>query len=181
MNFWGHLRTIRRHKRLVVRHCFRVGLYRQGLLHDLSKYAPVEFLAGVRYYRGNRSPNEIERIQRGYSAAWLHHKGRNKHHLEYWMDYSPQGGHDLVGMPMPTKYVVEMFCDRMAASKNYRGSAYRDGDPWDYYDRSKARTLLHEKPRRELELLLTTLRDRGEEAAFAAARQLLREARNRGR
>ena len=180
MNFWGHLRTIRRHKRLVIRHCFAVGLYRQGLLHDLSKYAPVEFLAGVRYYRGNRSPNEIERIERGYSAAWLHHKGRNKHHLEYWMDYPPRGGHQLVGMPMPTRYVVEMFCDRMAASKNYRGKDYRDSDPWDYYARSRASELLHEKPRRELELLLSTLRDQGEEAAFAQARRLLREAKDRG-
>ena len=56
---------------------------------------------GAKYYQGNRSPNEIERREKGYSAAWLHHKGRNKHHLEYWIDYSPEGDHALAGMKMP--------------------------------------------------------------------------------
>lgn len=84
MNFFGHLSTINHHKWLVMQHCFKVGLYRQGLLHDLSKYSPVEFLAGVKYYQGFESPNNAERRAIGYSRAWLHHKGRNKHHLEYW-------------------------------------------------------------------------------------------------
>ncbi len=181
MKWLSHLRTIRRHKRLVRKNCFRVGLYRQGLLHDLSKYAPVEFLAGARYYQGNRSPNEIQRIEKGYSAAWLHHKGRNRHHLEYWMDYSPEGDHRLTGMPMPPRYVLEMFCDRVAASKIYRGAAYRDSDPWDYYDRSQARELLHESSRALLEELLLLLRDRGEAAAFARAREIYREDRRRRR
>lgn len=125
----AHLRTINHHKRLVMMHCFRVGLYRQGIMHDLSKYSPVEFLVGAKYFQGNRSPNEIERKEKGYSSAWLHHKGRNKHHLEYWLDYSPTGDHALTGMEMPVKYVVEMFCDRMAASKTYRKGAYRNSDP----------------------------------------------------
>ena len=90
MDFWGHLRTINHHKLLVMRHCFRVGLYRQGLTHDLSKYAPVEFFNGVRYFQGTRSPNDAERQAKGYSAAWLHHKGRNKHHMENWIDYNSQ-------------------------------------------------------------------------------------------
>ena len=66
-----HLRTVQHHRFLVLRHCWRVGLYRQGLTHDLSKFSPVEFAAGARYYQGNRSPNEIERREKGYSAAWL--------------------------------------------------------------------------------------------------------------
>lgn len=69
MKWLGHLRTINHHKFLVMRHCFRVGLYRQGLLHDLSKYSPSEFLTGVKFYQGNRSPNEEERRVLGYSAA----------------------------------------------------------------------------------------------------------------
>ena len=81
-----HLRTVQHHRFLVLRHCWRVGLYRQGLTHDLSKFSPVEFWTGARYYQGNRSPNEIERREKGYSAAWLHHKGRKRHHLEYWID-----------------------------------------------------------------------------------------------
>lgn len=93
MNFFGHLSTINHHKWLVMQHCFKVGLYRQGLLHDLSKYSPVEFLAGVKYYQGFESPNNAERRAIGYSRAWLHHKGRNKHHLEYWTDYVVDGTH----------------------------------------------------------------------------------------
>ena len=76
-NLWGHFRTITTHKLRVMKYCFKVGLYKQGLLHDLSKYAPVEFIPGIRYYQGTRSPNEMERLEKGYSAAWLHHKPRN--------------------------------------------------------------------------------------------------------
>ena len=64
-NWRGHLRTITAHKLLVTRYCFRAGICRQGLLHDLSKYSPTEFFVGARYYQGDRSPNEIERLDRG--------------------------------------------------------------------------------------------------------------------
>ena len=80
-----------------MKECFRVGLYRQGLLHDLSKYSWTEFRVGCRYYQGTRSPNNAEREDRGYSSAWLHHKGRNKHHYEYWLDYSLDGSGTLTG------------------------------------------------------------------------------------
>ena len=78
MKAWRHLRTITHHKILVMKGCFKLGLYRQGLLHDMSKYSPAEFLVGCRYYQGTRSPNNAEREAKGYSSAWLHHKGRNK-------------------------------------------------------------------------------------------------------
>ena len=42
MNIWGHFRTITQHKLLVMKACFYVGLYKQGLLHDV-KYSPSEF------------------------------------------------------------------------------------------------------------------------------------------
>ena len=82
------MKTINHHKWLVMKYCFRLGMYKQGLLHDLSKYSPVEFMVGVKYYQGTRSPNTAEREAKGYTSAWLHHKGRNKHHLEYWLDYA---------------------------------------------------------------------------------------------
>ena len=170
MKWLSHLRTINHHKLLVMKHCFRVGLYRQGLLHDLSKYSPVEFSAGAKYYQGDRSPNEIERKERGYSAAWLHHKGRNKHHLEYWIDYDPGPGHRMTGMEMPVNYVAEMFCDRVAASKTYRGKAYRDGDPLDYYLASRDHYLIHPNTRALLERLLGMLAEEGEDRTFAYIR-----------
>jgi len=125
VKWWGHLKTITAHKVRVMKLCFRVGLYRQGLLHDLSKYGPREFLVGAKYYQGNRSPNEIERLEKGYSSAWLHHKGRNKHHLEYWIDYAPELGYRMGGMEMPVNYVAEMFCDRVAACQIYQKERYQ--------------------------------------------------------
>ena len=88
MHPWLHFKTITKHKLMVMHYCFRIGLYKQGLLHDLSKYTPSEFLVGCKYYQGNRSPNNAEREDTGVSTAWLHHKGRNKHHYEHWVDYS---------------------------------------------------------------------------------------------
>ena len=167
----AHLKTITRHKRLVRRYCFRLGLYRQGLLHDLSKYSPVEFLTGARFYQGTESPNNMERRVKGYSAAWLHHKGRNKHHLEYWIDYVLEEAAGMGGMEMPVRYVVEMFCDRVAASRIYRGEKYTDSDPWDYYARSKQAYLMHKETRALLERMLAALRDHGEDTAFDMIRR----------
>ena len=163
MRPFAHFKTITKHRNLVCRYCFRVGLYWQGLTHDLSKYSPAEFWRGAKYYLGYRSPNDEERMETGVSMAWLHHKGRNKHHLEYWIDYSLEEGHQMTGMRMPTKYVVEMFCDRVAACKNYRGNAYTDGDAYDYYQRSKDHYLIHPQTAALLEFLLKMLRDNGEE------------------
>ena len=114
-SFWGHLHTINHHRRLVRQGCFRMGLYWQGLTHDLSKYAPVEFLTGVRYYQGTRSPNTAEREEKGWSEAWMHHKGRNRHHWEYWTDLDMQTK-AYAAVPMPPKYLAEMVADRIAAA-----------------------------------------------------------------
>lgn len=85
MNFIKHFCTITKHRHQVIKHCFKVGIGFQGLFHDLSKYSLFEFIPGVKNYQGTRSPNEAEREINGYSAAWLHHKGRNKHHFEYML------------------------------------------------------------------------------------------------
>lgn len=174
-NGWGHFCTITRHKLLVMRHCFLVGLYKQGLLHDLSKYRPAEFMTGVCFYTGTHSPNAEARRQTGISRAWLAHKGRNKHHFEYWIDMSLDGDHRLVGFRMPYRYVAEMFCDRLAASKVYRGAAYDQGHPWQYYHAGiEGSPYLHPKTHEELARLLLMLRDEGEAATFAWLRQELR-------
>lgn len=166
MNWWNHLKTINHHKWLVMKSCFRLGLYKQGLLHDLSKYSPVEFMVGVKYYQGNRSPNNAEREDKGYTSAWLHHKGRNKHHFEYWMDYSIESNGAICGMKMPVKYVVEMFCDRVAASKNYNRDNYVDTMPLEYYEKGRAKSWLHPETAELLEKLLVMLAEQGEDATF---------------
>ena len=164
----GHFTTITRHKILVMKECFKIGLYKQGLTHDLSKYSPTEFLVGCKYYQGNRSPNEIERREKGYSAAWLHHKGRNKHHFEYWIDYDVDGNSTiLAGMKMPVKYVAEMFCDRVAASRIYNKDKYKDSDPLDYYIKGLGHYIMHPETDALLHNLLKMLADKGEEYTFS--------------
>lgn len=128
MHIKEHFQTITYHRRLVRQGCFRVGLYWQGLTHDLSKYSLTEFLVGAKYFQGDCSPNNAEKEKKGYSSSWLHHKGRNKHHFEYWIDYSMPGseGPLLIGMKMPLRYVVEMFMDRIAAVQGLsEGRLYR--------------------------------------------------------
>ena len=156
------------------KYCFKLGLYRQGLMHDLSKYSPTEFFVGAKYYQGYRSPNTAERLDRGYSSAWLHHKGRNKHHLEYWIDYSLQkDGYPLTGMEMPVKYVAEMLCDRIAACRVYQGDAYTDASAWQYYESGlRVNTMImHPKTRELLETMLHMLAEKGEEATFVYIRR----------
>ena len=92
MQFRAHLHTVTRHRRLVRSYCLKLGLVWQGLTHDLSKFSPVEFWRGCKYYQGWRSPNDQERLENGVSLAWLHHKGRNRHHFEYWIDYCRRAG-----------------------------------------------------------------------------------------
>ncbi len=173
MNPLGHFRTITEHKLLVMKHCFKIGLYRQGLTHDLSKYSPWEFLIGAKYYQGTRSPNNAEREAKGYSAAWLHHKGRNKHHFEYWIDYSLENkGHTMDGMKMPRKYVAEMLADRIAASKVYNKGHYTHHDPLAYFLKGKAHYMMHPQTAKELEYLLRYLDRYGEDACFQYVRNV---------
>ncbi len=171
MRAWQHFRTITHHKLLVMKGCFQLGLYRQGLLHDLSKYGWTEFRVGAKYYQGTRSPNNAEREDTGCSTAWLHHKGRNKHHYEYWMDYDIGGEPGLVGMKMPVTYVVEMFVDRVSASKNYLKDQYSERHPLQYYEKGNISGMLHKDTRELLEKLLHMLAEKGEKETFAYIRK----------
>lgn len=166
MRAWQHFKTITRHRHQVLKGCFRVGLYWQGLTHDLSKYSPTEFRIGARYYQGNRSPNGAEREDKGYSEAWIHHKGRNAHHYEYWTDMNLTT-RTYTCVPVPRKYFVEMVMDRIAACKTYQGKDYHPGSALEYFDSSREKYLMHEQTRRELSYVLTMLRDRGEKETFA--------------
>lgn len=163
MHFIGHFKTITRHKILVAKGCFKLGLYYQGIMHDMSKYSPTEFLVGVKYYQGTASPNNAERMEKGISMSWLHHKGRNKHHFEYWIDYSINPGGKLVGMKMPKKYVAEMVIDRISASKNYLKEQYNDGSALAYYLNGRHMMLIDDEADYLARYLLTMLDMRGEE------------------
>ncbi len=173
----GHFKTITRHRHTVIAHSRLAGILFQGLRHDLSKYSPTEFIPGARFYCGDRSPNEEERALYGYSAAWLHHKGRNRHHFEYWSDYNVKTK-EFGPVPMPPKYIAEMFCDRVAASKIYQGKKYTDKHPLEYFMRSKGRRPIDPNTSDTIEGLLRTLAEDGEDAAFAAVRKMLKESKS---
>ena len=165
MKILKHFKTITRHRHKVMANCFRAGIGWQGLFHDLSKYSPKEFFVGVKHYQGTRSPNESERETYGYSKAWLHHKGRNRHHFEYWTDYN-KVTKTISPVKMPTKYVIEMFCDRVAASKIYMGDNYTDASPLAYYENRGDKQWLHIDTAELLETLLEMLAQKGEKETF---------------
>ncbi len=173
-----HFITITKHRNVVIRHCFKAGVFWQGLRHDLSKYSPTEFIPGAKYYAGTHSPNETERKKFGYSLAWIHHKGRNKHHFEYWTDYSPVTK-VIEPVKMPVKYVAEMFCDRVAAGKIYNGKNYTDQSPIEYFLKAKARRVIHPETSALLEELLTMLAEKGEKETFSYIRKLVKEEKSK--
>ena len=180
MKIKEHFQTITYHRKLVREGCFKVGLYWQGLTHDLSKFTPTEFLVGIKYFQGDRSPNNAEKEAKGYSSSWLHHKGRNKHHFEYWMDYTMPGTSDqlLIGMKMPVRYVVEMFMDRIAACKVYQKDAYTDASPLEYHERSKrVKAVMHPETIALIEKLMKMLAEEGEEKTFAYTKKIVKKDR----
>lgn len=115
-----HFILITHHKWIVFKLCCKIGQPWRGIAHDLSKYSPTEFGESVKYYVGNHSPITEAKKDKGYSEAWLHHKGRNKHHTEYWID---ENAPDSTPM-MPYKYAVEMICDKLAAGIVYEGKKW---------------------------------------------------------
>lgn len=175
-SLWKHICLITRHRHKVIAHCKKAGILWQGLRHDLSKYSPTELFAGMRYYQGDRSPNEREREILGYSLAWMHHKGRNQHHFEYWTDYNPKTK-CMMPVKMPARFVAEMFCDRVAASKIYKKEAYENNCPLQYFQNSTARKkgMLHPDTEQQLMALLTVLAEQGETAAFDAVRKMVKK------
>lgn len=163
MHIWGHFNTITKHRHKVMRLCFRIGLYRQGLMHDLAKYSLTEFPKGCIYFQGDRSPNNKEREVTGISLSWLHHKGRSRHHFEYWLDYDETRPGCMRGMRMPRRYIAEMFCDRLAACQTYEKENYTQQSPINFFYRGMGRYFMHSETRKELGYLLTYYAEHGED------------------
>ncbi len=176
---WRHFRTITKHRHTVIYYCARAGILWQGLGHDLSKYTPTEFLSGVKYYQGFRSPNEAEREDLGYSRAWMHHKGRNRHHFEFWTDYDPSLRGKIRTIEMPYRYVVEMLCDRLAASRIYNGKNYSKDAPLKYFLPAKPRRMIHPATSDCIENLLRMVAEKGEDEVLLYVKQTVKEDRKR--
>ena len=120
---WLCFKQIMKHKYNVMKECFKCGLFKQGLMHDNSKLGKYEFERICKYYVINLTSQDFERQQKGYSEIWLHHKGCNRHHWEYWIDVD---GYNETCVKMPINDVVEMLCDWITNLK-YNNS----NDDWD--------------------------------------------------
>lgn len=169
MRLIRHFNTVIKHKHIVFIHCVKSGIPWRGIMHDMSKFSPIEFYEGVKYFTGDRSPTELERREHGCSLAWMHHKGRNRHHFEYWTDYNPETRR-IEPVRIPIKYVKEMFCDRVAASKVYLGKKYTDENPVGYFLGGTARMNMHPETAELLGKWLMMLKEEGESAVFREIR-----------
>lgn len=116
-NVIKHFKLITHHKWVVFKLCCKVGEPWRGFMHDISKYSPTEFWESVNYYVGDHSPITEAKKDKGYSEAWLHHRGRNKHHTHYWVDHDAPDAMPI----MPYSYAAEMICDKLAAGMIYQG------------------------------------------------------------
>lgn len=138
---WNHFLTVARHKLIVFRECCACGIFWRGLVHDLSKFSPTEFIPSARYFQGSKSPIEAEKDIFGYSIAWQHHMGHNPHHWEYWIDFSDDGA--IIANRIPYIYVVEMVCDWIGAGKVYSKEAWTQHEPLAYYNKVRAGRHIH--------------------------------------
>lgn len=146
-----HIKLVLTHKKYVFLMCKNMGITLQGIVHDLSKFSPAE-LSISKYYTGKNSPQEECRRKNGYSKSWLHHKYHNKHHWQYWLDDDENG--KFVPIKIPYKYVIEMFCDQVSASKTYLRDKFTAASPLEYYkDKCEGKRIMNEQS----ECLLTML------------------------
>lgn len=162
-NFFGHLKTVCKHKWYVFLYCCKAGIPFQGLLHDLSKFSSVEFFESVKYYQGTYSPIDACKKKNGWSAAWLHHKGRNKHHYQYWVDDLDHGGKAL---DMPLKYKKELICDFMGAGHAYMGKEFSYDAEFEWWENKKStcNLLMHPETMQFIDKFLKSCKEQGDVA-----------------
>lgn len=158
-NIWPHLRKIQTHRKWVRHYCFALGLYKQGLLHDLSKYSPAEFWESVKYYQGDSSPIDAAKKDKGYSMAWFHHRGRNYHHYEMWQDDFDHGGKPLM---MPYKYFAEMVCDYLAAGRAYQGKSFTFENEFKWWNKKRVSCSMPPQQIAALDYIFAALADHEE-------------------
>ncbi len=158
-NFVNHFKTVCKHKYWVLVFCVKAGIPIQGIMHDLSKFSPSEFLESVKYYQGNRSPIDACKEENGYSGAWMHHKGRNKHHYEYWQDNFDGGGEPI---QIPFKYALEMVCDYLGAGKAYHGKNFTPDKELDWWNGKKSKPLaMHPQTKIFVDLMMNKMANDG--------------------
>lgn len=157
-----HIKLVFKHKWLVFKFSCKLGIPLRGLMHDFSKFSFEEFGESVKYYDGKMSPIVKSKKYNGYSKAWLHHKGRNKHHYEYWVDFDSLE----VAPVIPYKYMAEMICDKISASITYNGKNWTRNSEYDYWMREREKIIVNPKIDRFLTEVFTQVKDNGIDKAI---------------
>lgn len=157
-NAWLHFKKICTHKYWVGYYCFKAGIPWRGIKHDLSKFHPVEFWESVKYYQGDRSPIDACKEANGVSQAWMHHKRRNSHHYEYYVDNFDKGGE---AVQMPFEDALEMVCDYLGAGRAYSGKkfTYKGELEW-WKNKSKNGIAMHPQTKMFVTLMLSQLAEK---------------------
>ena len=154
-----HFKTVMKHKAIVYKECKACGIVWQGITHDLSKFSPIEFCSSAKYFQGDKSPIEAEKAKKGYSEAWLHHKGHNKHHWEWWTDFGPDG--EIIANKIPSRYVIEMICDWIGAGMVYGGEKWTQSEPLAYYYKVRHGRHFHPETEALIIYLLEIIQEKG--------------------
>lgn len=170
-NVLSHWKKIRTHRKWVKYYCFECRLYKQGLLHDLSKYSPAEFLESVKYYSGTASPITACKKDKVYSMAWFHHRGHNKHHYEYWYDNFDTGGTPVL---MPYKYFAEQVCDYLGAARAYSENSFSMESEYAWWQEKKQKCAMHPKNMQMLDIIFWDFMQ-AEKEGYTSIENLMRE------
>ena len=153
-NALGHTRNIITHKWWAFYYACKLGIPFRGFMHDWSKFSPVEFFEGAKYYRESSSPIPACKEANGYSLALQHHKGRNPHHYEYWIDNVDNGGTPI---KIPYKYVLEMVADYLAAGKTYQGKNFTFKSEYEWWKSQRQLRNMHEDTKMFLDIVFSYL------------------------
>ncbi len=156
---WNAMRlagTILVHKACVAFFCIKARLYWRAIVHDLSKFHPKEFWESINCYDGNVSPIVGAKKEKGWSEAWLHHKGCNPHHYEYWTD-----GANIIRMPLAD--ALELLCDGLGASIAYNrkvAGLYQNELDW-WTNGPMKNAIMHPHTRAFIHTMRKRMRDEG--------------------
>lgn len=134
-----YLGYVLKHKWYVFLECVKTGQFAHACIHDLSKFLPSEFFPYADWFYG---PESGDRCKRRFEVAWLHHKNRNKHHWNYWVDVYG------IALPMPKKYMQQMIADWRAMGRVFGDTAE------EYYAKSRTGLTLHAETKAYLDKAL---------------------------
>ena len=142
-----YLKYVLVHKWWVMVECFKVGLFWRGIVHDMSKFLPSEFIPYARFFHGKKvrsktgyyKPTDTGDL--AFDMAWFRHQKRNDHHWQWWVLPEDERGVKL--LPMSEEARLEMLCD-------WRGAGRAQGTPdtLAWYRANGHKLQLHEETRK---------------------------------